>query len=148
MQQLSKNFYLSEFTASQYATRHGLSNQPNEQQIKSLTALAQNILQPVRDHYRAPVIISSGYRSPLLNIKVGGSKTSQHCSGEAADFEIPGVSNKEVANWISRNLNYDQLILEFYDGKNLNSGWVHCSYRSQFRKQYLSFNGRKYQSWA
>jgi uncharacterized protein YcbK (DUF882 family) len=128
--QLSKNFYLSELTKSQTASRYGISNQPNSKQIENLKALCSNILQPVREHFGKPVIISSGYRSPLLNARIGGSRLSQHCFGQAADFEIPGLPNKEVAQWIRQNLDYDQLILEFYDGKNPNSGWIHCSYIS------------------
>ena len=146
--QLSENFYLSELTRSQTASRYGIPNQPNSIQIANLKAVCDNILQPVRDYYRCPVIVSSGYRSPMLNARIGGSKTSQHCTGQAVDFEIPGVANKDVATWIKQKLNYDQLILEFWNGKDPNSGWIHCSYINNNRKQSLIYNGRKYTTWA
>ncbi len=163
--QLSKNFHLSELITSQAAKRFGISNQPNSAQIANLKSLCEKILQPVRDHYQKPVIVSSGYRSPMVNAKIGGSKTSQHCSGLAVDFEIPGLANKQVAQWIRENLEYDQLILEFYDGKDPNSGWIHCSYvamqrglgglpherlhqEDKNRKQALIYNGGRYQAWA
>ncbi|MGL6340489.1 MAG: D-Ala-D-Ala carboxypeptidase family metallohydrolase, partial [Waterburya sp.] len=80
--------------------------------------------------------------------RIGGSGTSQHCLGQAVDFEVPGLPNKEVAQWIRKNLDFDQLILEFYDGKNPNSGWIHCSYVEQNRNQSLAYNGRKYELWT
>lgn len=139
--QLSKNFYLSELTKSQTATRYGIPNQPNSEQIENLKIVTNKILQPTRDHFQRPLIISSGYRSPILNARVRGSDRSQHCFGQAVDFEVPGLPNPEVANWIRKNLNFDQLILEFYDGKDPNSGWVHCSYASQNRRSAMIFNG-------
>ena len=84
--------------------------------------------------------ISSGYRSTELCIAIGSSLESQHAKGQAADFEIFGTPNNEVANWISNNLIYDQLILEFWNSDEPNSGWVHVSYDPDFnqnRKQYL-----------
>ena len=93
-----------------------------------MTAVALMICQPVRDHFGKVVGINSGYRSPALNKAVGGSATSQHCNGQAADFESTKISNPDLAKWISENLIFDQLILEFYDGVDPNSGWVHCSY--------------------
>lgn len=85
----------------------------------------------MRDHFAKPVTVSSGYRSPKVNAKAGGASTSQHVRGQAADMEIPGVSNYEVALWISKNLDFDQLILEFYTPGEPNSGWVHVSYNSK-----------------
>lgn len=146
--QLTKNFWLSELTRSQTASRYGIPNQPNSAQLKNLKTVAEQILQPVRDHFRHPVVVSSGFRSPLLNARIGGSKASQHCFGQAVDFEIPGLPNKEVAQWIRTNLSYDQLILEFYDGKNPNSGWIHCSYVDNNRKQAMVFNGKRYLAWS
>ena len=144
---LSKNFWLSELTRSQTASRYGINNQPNKAQIENLKCLCESILQPTRDYFERPLVISSGYRSPLLNARIGGSKTSQHCHGQAADFEIPGLPNKEVANWIKSNLTFDQLILEFYDGVNPNSGWIHCSYVNSNRKKSLIYNGKRYLAW-
>ena len=136
--QLSDNFYLSEFTKSQTALRNGINNTPNETAIVNLENLCKNILQPVRDYFLLPVYISSGYRSPDLNARIGGSRTSQHCVGQAADIEIFGISNQELSDWIADNCEYDQLILEFHDGVDPNSGWVHVSYNEDSnRKKYI-----------
>jgi hypothetical protein len=108
--------------------------------------LCKNILQPIRNHFNIPVSISSGYRSAALCEAIGSSSGSQHTKGQAADFELFGVHNKEVSDWIVQNLDYDQCILEFWNPNDPNSGWVHCSYSdSGNRKQYLSaqkLNGR------
>jgi len=125
---LSANFTLKELTKSDTATRLDLDNTPNDEQIESLRLLCENILQPVRDHFDKPVKISSGFRAPAVNQATGGSATSDHCKGQACDFEIEGLSNPEVATWIMENLTYSQLILEFYVQGQVNSGWIHCSY--------------------
>ncbi len=101
--QLSKNFWLAEFTQSQVATRLGISNNPNPHEIAALRQLAENVLQPIRDHFGKPVVINSGFRSPRVNHQIGGAASSQHTRGEAADIEIPGVSNLELAKWIRDN---------------------------------------------
>ena len=124
---VSKNFALSEMVKSATAERLNVDNSPSDIHLVNLTHLAIHILQPVRDQYGV-ITINSGYRSPALNAKVGGSKTSQHCNGQAADFESFSTPNPDLAKWIANNLVFDQLILEFYDGVNPNSGWVHCSY--------------------
>ena len=124
---LSKNFALSEMVKSATAERLNVDNSPSDIHLVNLTHLAIHILQPVRDQFGV-ITINSGYRSPALNAKVGGSKTSQHCNGQAADFESFSTPNPDLAKWIANNLEFDQLILEFYDGVNPNSGWVHCSY--------------------
>ena len=124
---LSKNFALSEMVKSATAERLCVDNSPSDIHLVNLTHLAIHILQPVRDEFGV-ITINSGYRSPALNAKVGGSKTSQHCNGQAADFESFSTPNPDLAKWIANNLEFDQLILEFYDGINPNSGWVHCSY--------------------
>ena len=134
---LSRNFSLSELIKSSTAIRHGIANEPNEDQIEKLKLLCENILQPVRDHF-GRVTVTSGFRSPDLCLKINSSINSQHCKAEAADFEVIGVSNAEVADWIKNTLPYDQLILEFWTPEEKNSGWVHCSYvESNPRKQYL-----------
>ena len=125
---LSQNFWLNELTKSSTADRLGISNEPGIEEIVNLTVLTQHVLQPVREHFGV-ITVNSGYRSPALNSKVGGSKTSQHCFGEAADFEQLGTPNGEVATWISKELDFDQLILEFYTKGKPNSGWVHCSFK-------------------
>ena len=124
---VSKNFALSEMVKSATAERLNVDNSPSDIHLVNLTHLAIHILQPVRDQFGV-ITINSGYRSPTLNAKVGGSKTSQHCNGQAADFESFSTPNPDLAKWIANNLVFDQLILEFYDGVNPNSGWVHCSY--------------------
>lgn len=124
---ISKNFSVSEMVKSATATRLGVDNSPSSLHLVNMTHLAINILQPVRDKFGV-ITINSGYRSPALNAKVGGSKTSQHCNGQAADFESFSTPNPDLAKWISKNLDFDQLILEFYDGVDPNSGWIHCSY--------------------
>ena len=110
---LSRNFTLSELTKSDTAIRRGINNNPNAEQIEKLKALCENILQPVRDHF-GRVKITSGYRSPELCAAIGSSVNSQHAKAEAADFEVLGVDNAEVADWINMNCTTDQLILEFY----------------------------------
>ena len=124
---ISKNFSLSEMVKSATAVRLGVDNSPSSIHLVNLTHLAIHILQPVRDQFGV-ITINSGYRSPALNAKVGGSKTSQHCNGQAADFESFSTPNPDLALWITKNLDFDQIILEFYDGVDPNSGWVHCSY--------------------
>jgi len=135
--QLSEHFQLREFIVSQTALRRGIDNTPGDTVIRNLQALCHNVLEPVRLHF-GPTRISSGYRSPALNRAIGGSRTSQHELGQAADFEVPGVSNVELAQWIMRELNYDQLILEFYTQGEPNSGWVHCSWRPNYRNEELT----------
>jgi len=136
---LTKNVSLKELTKSESATRFGISNEPTEEALSNLQKLATHILQPVRDHFGKPLIITSGYRSPELCLKIGSTTTSQHTKGQASDFEIGGIANKDLSDWIHQNLDYDQLILEFWKPEDANSGWVHCSFKGegQNRKQYL-----------
>ena len=136
--QLSKNFSLSEMTKSDTAARKGIENTPTEQHKESMKLLCDKILQPVREHFAKSVRVTSGYRSEALCEAIGSSKTSQHAKGQAADFEITGIDNKELAEWIIDNLDFDQIILEFYTEGDANSGWVHCSYSDDNRKQVLS----------
>ena len=136
--ELSKSFTLNELIKSQEAIRLGIENIPNKEHIENLKILCEKILQPLRDYYGLPVSISSGYRSVALCEAIGSSAKSQHTKGQAADFEIFGVANKEVADFIVQNLEYDQCILEFWNENEPNSGWVHCSYSiNGNRKQYL-----------
>jgi len=136
---LSPNFSLKELTKSDTATRLGIDNTPNEETIDNLKTLCDKVLQPVREHFGKSVTINSGYRSPESNAAVGGSKTSDHCKGQAADIEIDGVPNPELAQWIMDNLEYTQLILEFYTQGIPDSGWVHVSYDpNNLKKQELT----------
>ena len=126
---LSKNFHLNEFIKSATAERLGIDNSPaTTEHLINLSVLAHAVLQPIREVHGV-ITLNSGYRSPTLNSKVGGSKTSQHCNGEAADFESYQISNPKLAKWIADTLEFDQLILEFYNGVDPNSGWIHCSYK-------------------
>ena len=136
---LTENFSLNELTKSQTAERKGIDNTPSAEHQENLKSLCEMILQPIRDHFEQVVSVSSGYRSPELCVAIGSSTKSQHASGCAADFEIFGISNKELADYIDQNLDYDQLILEYWKGEDEpNSGWVHCSFNTQGnRKQYL-----------
>ena len=135
---LSENFSLVELTKSQTAERKGIHNYPTPLHQVNLRSLCTNVLQPVRDHFNRVVSVSSGYRSEALCIAIGSKTTSQHAKGQAADFEIYGLSNGELATWIKENLDYDQLILEFWTPESPNNGWIHCSYNSEGnRKEYL-----------
>ena len=135
--QLSRNFSLQELIKSDTAIRMGIDNNPNADQMEKLKLLCENILQPVRDHF-GRVKVTSGFRSPELCIAINSSANSQHAKAEAADFECMGVDNAELADWIKRELPYDQLILEFYTPGEPNSGWIHCSYTEGLpRKQFL-----------
>ena len=130
---LSKSFDLSEFLISQEAVRRNIDNTPSPEQIECLQSLCVNILQPVRDYFNSPVIITSGYRNPVVNKLVGGSSHSQHCNGQAVDFTVAGQSLLSVAKYIRENLLYDQLIYEF-------DSWIHVSYSNSNRKQLLTIN--------
>ena len=141
---LSPNFTLSELTKSSTAQRLGLDNTPDEIAVGNLQALAQNILQPCRNHFGIPFTPSSGYRSIALCEAIGSSAKSQHAKGEAADFEIPSISNLELAKYIRDNLIFDQLILEYYNHTQPDSGWVHCSYSLSNRREVLTFDGDSY----
>ena len=134
MVRLSQNFTLQEYIKSQTALRQGIDNMPNEQHLEKAKLLFENVVQPVRDNFGVTVI-NSGYRGPELNEAVGGSDKSQHCKGEAVDIECPGVPNYDVAKWIHDNLDFDQLILEFYTPGIPDSGWVHVSYKEDANRK-------------
>jgi hypothetical protein len=127
---LSKNLSLQEVIKSNTATRLGIKNEPEQWEINNLRAVAENVFQPVRDHFGVPIGVSSGYRSKALNKAIGGSKYSQHMIGEALDIDadIYGkVTNAEIFNYIKNNLEWDQMIWEFGDDEEPN--WVHISYK-------------------
>lgn len=143
---LSPSFSLAEFTKSQTAIRRGIANDPPPAHLAAMQLLCAKVLEPVRLHFGRPVKISSGYRSAALNKAIGGAASSQHSVGEAADFEIAGLANIDVAQWIMRTLRYDQLILECYTPGQPNSGWIHVSYREPCRQQELTFDGKRYRA--
>ena len=136
---LSANFTLKELIKSDTATRLGLDNTPDDEALENLKTLCEMVLQPVRDHFGKSVTVNSAYRSPESNAAVNGSKSSDHCKGMAADIEIVGVANADLAQWIMDNLDYTQLILEFYTPGIPDSGWVHVSYDpNNLKKQELT----------
>jgi len=148
---LSKNLTLKEAAKSNTATRLGINNTPSEWEIDNLRAIADNIFQPIRDHFGVPIGVSSGFRCKELNSAVGGSKYSQHMVGEALDIDadIYGkVTNADIFNYIKKNLEWDQMIWEFGDDEEPN--WVHVSYkeggvnRKQIRKAIRDSKGVYY----
>ena len=153
---LTANITLDELCKSQVAERKGINNNPNPQQIENIKALAVNVLQPIRSNFDKPLIISSGFRCAELCIAIGSKITSQHVADEgaaAADFEIPGVDNLDLAIWIKHNLDIDQGILEFYKEGEPTSGWIHCSYagednRNQWLKARREDGVVKYLPWT
>lgn len=146
---LSKNFSLEELTKSDTAIRRGISNVPSDDIINNIQELVDNVLQPVRERL-GPVVVTSGYRSPELNTAIGGSKTSDHCLGMAADIEVLGIDNKVTAEYIRDNVVFTQLILEFYKDGVPDSGWVHVSFDPKdLKKQVLradKVNGKTHYS--
>ena len=145
-QMLTKNFSLAEMVKSQTASRLGIDNTPSPTHEKALKVLCIHILEPCRKQFARSITPSSGYRSKELCKAIGSKATSQHTKGQAVDFKVPGVSNLVLAEWIRDNLEFDQLILEFYNPDEPNAGWVHCSYRAdgKNRKEFLSYNGKRY----
>ena len=136
---LTDNFSLAEMTKSDTALRLDMDNTPGPEEIENMSRLCECVLQPVRNHFGKGVKVNSGFRHPNVNAKVGGSKTSDHCKGMAADIEIPGVANADLAKWIVDNLEFRQVILEFYTPGVPDSGWVHVSYNpSDNKKQVLT----------
>jgi zinc D-Ala-D-Ala carboxypeptidase len=136
---LSANFTLDELIKSQVAERKNINNNPTPDVIENLKELCINVLQPIRSHFDKPVLISSGYRSAQICIEIGSSINSQHTLGMASDIEIWGISNKDLFDYVRNNLEFDQLILEFWKGEEQpNSGWVHVSYnKNDNRRQCL-----------
>jgi zinc D-Ala-D-Ala carboxypeptidase len=137
---LSKNLSLAEMIISESAKRKGISNVPTPEHKKNMEVLAEKVFQPIRDHFKTPIYISSGYRSKELNKEIRGSQTSQHSTGEAIDIDMDGsgtVTNKQIFEYIKNNLDFDQLIWEF--GSKNNPDWVHVSFKAvgKNRKQVL-----------
>jgi zinc D-Ala-D-Ala carboxypeptidase len=141
MSKISEHLELAEVIRSEQAKRLGLSNMPTPEHIENFKKLAENIFEPIRNNFRVPIHISSGYRSVELNKAIKGSSSSQHCKAEAIDVDMDGssngVTNKMVFDYIYKNLNFDQLIWEY--GNDSNPDWVHVSYSSSKpqRKQAL-----------
>lgn len=131
---ISTHLDLSELIVSDSAKRNGISNMPTDAHLANLRVLAEKVFEPIREHFATPIYISSGYRSEALNKAIGGSKTSQHCKGQAIDLDMDGansgVTNNDIFHWAKQNLKFTQLIAEFPD-TNGNLGWVHIGYDAQ-----------------
>lgn len=135
---ISKHISYQEATHSNTATRRGIKNIPNDVELKAMKTLAERVFEPLRVHFNEPIKINSFFRSTALNKQIGGSKTSQHCTGEAIDLDaLNGITNKQLYDYIKNNLEFDQLIWEF--GTDKNPDWVHVSYTTTKtnRKQLL-----------
>lgn len=133
--QITEHFSYREMTRSATGERMGIANNPPSELMPNILKVCER-LEKVREHYDRPVTVLSCYRSLALNAAVGGSPTSAHRFGLAADFQIEGVSNLEIARWCADNISdYDQIIYEFGE-----TGWVHMGFTSikQPRKQLLS----------
>jgi hypothetical protein len=137
---LSANLNLAEITRSDTAKRHGIDNTPTAEHLENFKLLADKVFEPIREHFKTPIFISSGYRSKALNDFIKGSLSSQHCKGQAIDIDMDGsngeVTNRMVFDYIKNKLDFDQLIWEF--GTDFNPDWVHVSYaKTGNRKQKL-----------
>jgi zinc D-Ala-D-Ala carboxypeptidase len=137
---ISPNLNLAEITRSDTAKRHGIDNTPTAEHLENFKLLADKVFEPIREHFKTPIFISSGYRSKALNSFIKGSASSQHCTGQAIDIDMDGsngeVTNRMVFDFIKNKLDFDQLIWEF--GTDFNPDWVHVSYvKGKNRKQKL-----------
>lgn len=143
---LSKHFTLAEAGKSQTAIRKGIDNTPPEDMHSTLKATAQYILEPIREWYGRPINPNSWYRGPELNAAIGGAKKSQHMTGRAVDIELPGVPNIDLARWIEKNLDFDQLILEYYSADDPSAGWVHVSFSVGHNRNEILTIGRGFKT--
>ena len=128
---ISKHISYKEGVYSNTATRRGINNDPNDEQLNNMELIAEKVLEPLREWVNGPIKINSFFRSPELNTAIGGSATSQHCKGQAMDIDdtFGKATNAEMYHWIKENLDFDQMIWEFGDDDNPN--WVHISYVSE-----------------
>jgi zinc D-Ala-D-Ala carboxypeptidase len=137
---ISPHLNLAEITRSDTAKRHGIDNTPTAEHLENFKLLADKVFEPIREHFKTPIFISSGYRSKALNEFIKGSSSSQHCKGQAIDIDMDGsngeVTNRMVFDFIKNKLDFDQLIWEF--GTDFNPDWVHVSFvKTGNRKQKL-----------
>jgi len=137
---ISPHLNLAELTRSETAKRNGIDNTPTAEHLENFKLLADKVFEPIREHFKTPIFISSGYRSKELNALINGSPSSQHCKGQAIDIDMDGgngeVTNRMVFDFIKNKLDFDQLIWEF--GTDFNPDWVHVSYvKGKNRKQKL-----------
>ena len=127
---ISKHISYKEATFSQTALRRDLDNTPNDEQLKCMEEVAENIFEPLREWVGGPIKVNSFFRGLLLNTAIGGAKASQHMKGQAIDIDdtFGHTTNAKMYYWIKENLDFDQIIWEFGDDKNPN--WIHISYVS------------------
>lgn len=132
---ISKHVSLKEAIRSNTATRMGIDNMPDEDILVKMKITAEKVFEPIREHFKEPIYISSFYRSQDLNKAIGGSKKSQHCHGEAIDIDdiYSKASNSDFFEFIKYNLDFDQLIWEFGDDNN--PDWVHVSYAGEANRK-------------
>lgn len=133
MREVGKWCTYAEIYKSQTASRKGIDNEPNDVQFASILKTYKAIYEPICNAFKRKLPISSFFRCKKLNTAIGGAKTSQHMLGEAIDIDcdsVTGTTNKQLFNWVLKNLDFDQLILEAPD-KNNNPSWVHISYKSK-----------------
>ena len=124
-----KYFTYKELSKSQTAANWGLTNYPGEVEKKNLTALVDNVLDPARELFGAPIMVNSGYRNPQINSLIGGASGSQHCKGQAVDIQTAGDKRNKELFEILKQFDFDQLIWEFGDDEN--PDWIHISYKSK-----------------
>lgn len=141
---LSENFTLEEMLVSSTAKKYGIDNTPDATAKANMSILCNKLLQPIRNKFGKSIIVTSGYRCPTLNVRIGGAKTSQHMKGQAADInsgegyrkggDARYAANAELFDLIYRMGGYDQLINEFPNAKG-QPQWVHVSYNPTLKKQ-------------
>jgi len=126
---ISEHISLKEAVRSNTAERLSISNMPDNETLITMQITSEHVFEPLRNHFNEQIYVSSFYRSPELNQAIGGSKTSQHCLGEAIDIDdvYSKATNADFFNYIKDRLEFDQLIWEFGDDNN--PAWVHVSYR-------------------
>lgn len=141
---LTKHFTLEECYKSSTALRLGIDNIPPENLIPNIKRLCEKILEPIREFYNIPFSPNSVYRCSELNIAIGGALKSDHMQGNAADIEIFGISNYDLAVWVKNHLEFNQLILECYTMGDPSSGWVHVSFTDNNKNEILTFTKGQY----
>lgn len=152
MYKISDNISYKEATKSYQAIRRGLDNTPDENQLHAMRLTAKQIFQPVREHFKVPIAVTSFFRSPEVNKAVGGVSSSHHTKGQAIDVDADVyqqklasgeiLTNKMIFDYIAENLDYDTIIWEF--GTEDDPAWVHISYvRDNNRKRKL----RAFRDW-
>jgi hypothetical protein len=134
MKKISKHISYKEAVNSNYAKKHKIKNEPDDEQLENMKLIAKEVFEPLREWVGGPIKVNSFFRSEKLNTSIGGSKTSSHLKGQAIDLTTMGLkTNGQIFNYIKDNLEYDQLIWEY---GRVNPKWIHVSFNSvKNRKQ-------------